>query len=103
MRIDSIRYLIGDESQRTADARFNNDEVGASAYDPRVMPKIVLLAYSRGLISSRKIEQACVQNVLFIALSGDSHPLRPTLISNARRGSGDDRAKEAGRSPSLDP
>ena len=109
MRIDSIRYLIGDESQRTADARFNNDEVGASAYGPRVMPEIVLLAYSRGLISSRKIEQACVQNVLFIALSGDSHPqcsfatLRPTLISNARRGSGDDRAEEAGRSPSLDP
>ncbi len=56
------------------DARFNNDEVGASAYDPRVMLKIVLLAYSRGLISSRKIEQACEQNVLFIAISGDSRP-----------------------------
>lgn len=56
------------------DARFNNDEVGASAYDPRVMLKIVLLAYSRGLISSRKIEQACEQNVLFMAVSGDSRP-----------------------------
>ena len=30
------------------DARFTNDEVGASAYDPRVMLKIVLLGYSRG-------------------------------------------------------
>lgn len=38
------------------DARFKNDEVGASAYDPRVMPKIVLLAYSQGLISSRTFE-----------------------------------------------
>ena len=56
------------------DARFNNDEQGASAYDPRVLLKIVLLAYSRGLISSRKIELACRQNVVFIALSGDAQP-----------------------------
>jgi hypothetical protein len=38
------------------------------------MLKIVLLAYSRGIISSRKIEQACAHNVLFIAISGDSQP-----------------------------
>ena len=56
------------------DAKFNNDEAGASAYDPRVMLKIVLLAYSRGIITSRKIEAACAQNVLFIAISGDSQP-----------------------------
>jgi hypothetical protein len=54
------------------DARFNNDETGASAYDPRVMLKIVLLAYSRGLISSRAIERACAQNVQFMALSGEA-------------------------------
>ncbi len=56
------------------DAKFNNDEVGASAYDPRVMLKIVLLGYSRGLISSRKIEQACETNIVFMAISGDSRP-----------------------------
>ena len=58
------------------DATFNNDDTGASAsaYDPRIMLKIVLLAYSRGLVSSRKIAQACKHNVLFIALSGDSQP-----------------------------
>ena len=38
------------------------------------MLKIVLLAYSRGRGSSRKIEQACTHNVLVIALSGDSQP-----------------------------
>jgi transposase len=38
------------------------------------MLKIVLLAYSRGLIISRDIERACRQNVLFMALSGDSQP-----------------------------
>lgn len=71
----ALDHLVDHELDLSAlDARFNNDEVGASAYDPRVMLKIVLLAYSRGLISSRKIEQACEQNVLFMAVSGDSRP-----------------------------
>ena len=56
------------------DARFENDETGASAYDPRVMFKIVLLGYCRGLTSSRSIERACQQNVQFMAISGDSAP-----------------------------
>lgn len=56
------------------DAQFANDTNGAPAYDPRVMLKIVLLAYSRGIVSSRKIEAACEHNVLFIAISGDSRP-----------------------------
>lgn len=56
------------------EAKFRNDRTGASAYDPRVMLKIVLLGYSRGLISSRRIEQACEHNVVFMALSGDARP-----------------------------
>ena len=68
----ALDHLVDHELDLSAlDTRFRNDQVGASAYDPRVMLKIVLLAYSRGLISSRKIEQACLQNVLFIAISGD--------------------------------
>lgn len=71
----ALDHLVDHELDLSAlDAKFNNDHTGASAYDPRVMLKIVLLAYSRGLISSRKIEQACAQNVLFIAISGDSQP-----------------------------
>ncbi len=71
----ALDYLVDNELDLSQlDARFNNDEVGASAYDPRVMLKIVLLAYSQGLISSRAIERACVRNVQFIAISGDSQP-----------------------------
>ena len=71
----ALDYLVEHELDlKTMDAQFNNDEVGASAYDPRVMLKIVLLAYSQGMISSRAIEQACVRNVQFIALSGDAQP-----------------------------
>jgi transposase len=71
----ALNYLVDYELDlKPLDARFKNDEVGASAYDPRVMLKIVLLAYSQGLISSRAIEQACARNVQFIAISGDSQP-----------------------------
>jgi transposase len=71
----ALDHLVGHELDLSAlDAKFNNDQTGASAHDPRVLLKIVLLAYSRGLITSRKIEAACTQNVLFIAISGDSQP-----------------------------
>ena len=71
----ALNYLVDHELDLSElDARFRNDEVGASAYDPRVMLKIVLLAYSQGLISSRAIERACATNVQFIAISGDSQP-----------------------------
>jgi transposase len=71
----ALNYLVDHELDLSAlDAQFKNDEVGASAYDPRVMLKIILLAYSQGLISSRAIEQACQRNVQFIAISGDSQP-----------------------------
>ncbi len=32
------------------DARFRHDKTGAMAFDPRVLPKILQLAYGRGLI-----------------------------------------------------
>lgn len=71
----ALDHLVDHELDLCAlDARFRNDATGATAYDPRVMLKIVLLAYSRGLISSRRIESACEHNVLFMALSGDAHP-----------------------------
>lgn len=71
----ALRHLIDEELDLGAlDAKYCNDITGASAYDPRVMLKIVLLAYSRGLVSSRKIERACEQNVLFMAISGDARP-----------------------------
>jgi transposase len=71
----ALHHLVDSELDLTPlDARFRNDATGASAYDPRVLLKIVLLAYSRGLITSRKIQAACEHNVLFMALSGDARP-----------------------------
>jgi hypothetical protein len=41
------------------DNRYNNDETGATAYDPGILLKIVLFAYSKGVIYSRRIAQLC--------------------------------------------
>lgn len=65
-------------------ARFRNDATGAPAYDPAVMLKVVLLAYNRGVISSRAIERLCRENVLFMAISGDSAPRFTTIASFVR-------------------
>ena len=86
----ALDHLIDHELDLSAlDARFRNDATGASAYDPRVMLKIVLLGYSRGLISSRRIEAACQHNVQFIAISGDAQPSH-THIAKFVRELGDD-------------
>ncbi|WP_163341205.1 transposase [Desulfopila sp. IMCC35008] len=63
------------------DARFNNDETDAPAYDPRILLKIILLAYSRGITSSRSIAECCEKNVLFMALSANSRPHFTTIAS----------------------
>ena len=61
------------------ESKYHNDETGAPAYDPAVLLKIILFAYSRGLISSRRIAQACEENVVFIALSADTRPHYTTI------------------------
>ena len=63
------------------DERYSNDETGRWAYDPKILLKVILLAYCRGLISSRKIERACRQNVTFMALSCGQYPDHSTLAA----------------------
>jgi len=61
------------------DGQYNNDETGRKAYDPKVLLKIVLLAYSRGIISSRQIERACNENIIFMALACGQCPDHSTI------------------------
>ncbi len=63
------------------DQFYNNDDAGPKAYSPQAMLKIVLYAYSKGLLSSRKIEAACKSNILFMALSGEARPDHATIAS----------------------
>ena len=61
------------------EARYQNDRTGARAIHPKLLLKVILFAYSRGMISSRQVERACRENVLFMALSGGCHPDHSTL------------------------
>ena len=63
------------------DARYKNDEIGAAAIHPKILLKVILLAYARGMISSRQIERACQENIIFIALSYGHAPDHSTIAS----------------------
>lgn len=78
----ALNHLLDHEIDLSAfDARFANDDTGASAYPPAMLLKVVLLAYSRGIVSSRAIERACREHVTFIALSGDTCPHFTTIAA----------------------
>ena len=74
-------YTLVDERMDMSlfDEKYRNDETGRRAYDPRILLKVILLGYSRGLTSSRKIEQACHENVVFMALSCGQYPDHSTI------------------------
>jgi transposase len=61
------------------DDRYSNDETGRLAYDPKILLKVILLGYARGLISSRKIESVCRENVTFMALCCGQCPDHSTI------------------------
>jgi transposase/IS5 family transposase len=63
------------------DEKYKNDETGRFAYDPKILLKIVLFAYSRGLTGSRRIEQACRENVVFMALACGERPDHSTICA----------------------
>ena len=76
----AIDYIIDNKMDLSCfDSRYRNDETGRPAWDPAVMLKIILFAYSRGITSSRKISQACEENIVFMALSDDSRPHFTTI------------------------
>jgi transposase len=78
----AIHTLVEDRMDLSCfDDRYENDETGRSAYDPTILLKIVLFGYSRGLISSRKIERACRENVIFMALCCGQHPDHSTIAA----------------------
>lgn len=54
--------------------KYTNDTGGRSAYDPDILLKIILYAYTKGSTSSREIQWHCEHNIIFKALSCDSAP-----------------------------
>ncbi|MCP4761038.1 MAG: IS1182 family transposase, partial [archaeon] len=76
----TIDYLIDNKIDLSLfDERYKNDDTGRPAWDPAIMLKIILFAYSRGITSSRRIARACRENVVFMSLSVDSQPHFTTI------------------------
>ncbi len=63
------------------DALYKNDGEGRPAYDPAILLKIVLFAYSKGITSSREIQWCCETSIIFKALSCDTVPHFTTIAS----------------------
>jgi transposase len=78
----ALNHLLDHEINLSGfDKRYKNDLVGASAFPPAMLLKVVLFAYSQGIVSSRGIEVACRDHVTFIALCGDSSPHFTTIAN----------------------
>ena len=76
----TLHYLIDNELDLSIfDLRYQNDKTGAPAYDPAILLKIILYAYSKGITSSRKIARCCEENIIFMALSADTRPHFTTI------------------------
>jgi transposase len=62
-------------------SRYKNEATGCPAYDPKILLTVILLAYARGIISSRKTEQACRENITFMALACGQVPDHSTVAA----------------------
>ena len=78
----AIHYLISERLDLSIfHPKYKNDEGGRPAYDPAILLKIILFAYSKGITSSREIEWCCQTNIIFKALSCDTVPHFTTIAS----------------------
>ena len=80
----TLEYTINELVEKKLDlsvfeGRYQNDDTGATAIHPKILLKVILFAYSRGMISSRQIEGACGENILFMAHSCGYRPDHSTI------------------------
>ena len=55
------------------------DGRGLAAYDPRMMVRVLIYGYCRGVASSRRMERATYEDVAFRYLAADEHPDHDTI------------------------
>jgi len=78
----TIHMLIdGHVDMSVFEENYNNDDTGRRAYDPKILLKAILFGYARGLLTSRKIEKACRENITFMALTCGQAPDHSTVAA----------------------
>jgi len=81
----TIDYLINKTDMSLFEEKYKNDERGAAAYLPRVLLKIILYCYSRGIITSRRIEKACRESIIVKVLAENSEWTLPQLVNKVKQ------------------
>lgn len=72
---DHLCFTINDivENLDTSLIENSYQEMGAPAYNPKMLLKIIFYAYSQGSRSSRKIENSLTENIAFRYLAANNH------------------------------
>jgi transposase len=64
---------------------YRADGHGRAAYDPAMMVSLLLYAYARGNRSSRGIERACQEDVVYLVITGQRAPDHSTIAEFRKR------------------
>ena len=76
----TVHYLIEEKADLSCvDVNYKNDETGATAIPPAVLLKIILYGYSKGILSSRRMEEEYRNNIIFKTLSCNLVPDHSTI------------------------
>ncbi len=82
----AVHYLVDNKLDLSVFyPKYKNDETGCPAYDPALLLKIILFAYSKGITSSREVQWCCKTNIIFMALSCQTAPHFTTLAEFVSR------------------
>ena len=74
-----IRDVVREELDLSGIFARYQERRGHPPYHPALMTALLLYSYSRGIYSSRRIEQACEERVDFMALTGMEKPDHSTI------------------------
>lgn len=78
----AIHYIVEERLDMSIfDARYKNDTTGRKSINPKLLLKVVLYGYSRGMISSRSLEYACQKITTFMALACNRTPDHSTIAA----------------------
>lgn len=62
-------------------SNYHDDSTGAESYHPQMMVKVLIYGYCVGIVSSRKIEEACRDLVPMRFLAANQHPDHRTIAN----------------------
>ena len=67
------------------DQNYKNDKTGAKAIPPGILIKLIIYGYSKGIKSSRALEELCRNNIIAKALTEDTQPHWTTIANFVSR------------------